>query len=296
MALKFLLLLVCLGLPVAGFGQQVSSGRYSFCSGDATQTRSSSDGVDLRCKGLYTSETAQGSRWPPLNAVDQSTPAVSPGGKTPAPLRSRNVNGRPHLVELSSVNWHPLKNSEKFALFYRDLYSWGTHLSLAIDAGLSFATNDRSYLGPGVAGYFSRYGLNVADEANFTFFNAFFFPTIFHQDPRYIPLDKGPVRVRLAYAVSRVILTRDDCGKTGFNKSRILGTVVATSISSSYYASFGGATGVGPNFAGIGINLASEASFDVFKEFWPDLARKLKMNVWVRNLVRSSVRDVIRVQ
>jgi hypothetical protein len=199
-------------------------------------------------------------------------------------------------VELTSANWHPLKNSERFALFYRDLYNWGTHLSLAIDAGLSFATDDRSYLGPGAAGYFSRYGLNVADEANFTFFNAFVFPTIFHEDPRYIPLDKGSARVRLAYALSRVIITRNDSGNSELNKSRILGTIVSTSISNAYYSSFGGATGIGSNFAGIGINLASEAAFDAFKEFWPDVARRLKINVWVRNLVRSSIRDAIRVQ
>ncbi|HYK91643.1 MAG TPA: hypothetical protein VE398_22945 [Acidobacteriota bacterium] len=234
----------------------------------------------------------------PLNLAEESGAAAeSPqDGQPSGPVQPKNPNGRPHLVELNAANWRPLKDSEKFALFYRDLYNWGTHLSLAIDAGLSFATNDRSFLGPGAAGYFSRYGLNVADEANFTFFNAFLFPTLFHEDPRYIPLDKGSPKARLGYALSRVIITRNDSGNFELNKSRILGTIVSTSISNVYYSSFGGETGVGSNFEDIGVNLASEAAFDVFKEFWPDVARRLKINVWVRNLVRSSIRDAIRVQ
>ncbi len=237
-------------------------------------------------------------RLPPSATVaGYDTGAANPqDGNGPASVRPVQPSGPPHLVELSSSNWRPLKPKEKFALFYTDLYSWGTHLSLAIDAGLSFATNDRSYLGPGAAGYFSRYGLNLADEANFTFFNAFFFPTIFHEDPRYIPLDHGSTGVRLTYALTRVIITRNDSGKSELNKSKLLGTAIATSISSVYYSEYGGATGVGANFASIGVNLASEAAFDVFKEFWPDVARKLKINIWVRNLVRSSIRDAIHVR
>jgi hypothetical protein len=45
----------------------------------------------------------------------------------------------------------------------------------------------------------------------------------------------------------------------------------------------------------MGINLGSDAAFDLFKEFWPDVARKMKLNVWIRNLVTASIRDEIRV-
>jgi hypothetical protein len=49
------------------------------------------------------------------------------------------------------------------------------------------------------------------------------------------------------------------------------------------------------NFANFGINIASEAAFDLLKEFWPDVARKLRLNVWIRNSVRRSVRDSIKI-
>ncbi len=200
---------------------------------------------------------------------------------------------KPHLIELSSANWRPLTRREKFDLFDHDLVHWETHVSLALDAGISSAIGDRPYLGTGASGYFRKYGLNVADEADFTFFNTFFFPTIFHEDPRYIPFDHGTVCRRIFYAVSRVAVTRNDSGKSEFNKSRVFGTVVATSVSTGYYSAFGADVGVDGNFENIGINLGSDAAFDLFKEFWPDVARKLKLNVWIRNLVRASIRDEI---
>ncbi len=217
-------------------------------------------------------------------------PEPPPGGNGP-----QGKHEKPHLIELSSANWRPLTRREKFNLFGRDLLHWETHASLAFDAGISSALGDRPYLGTGAAGYSRKYGLNVADEADFTFFNAFFFPTIFHEDPRYIPFDHGTVRQRLGYALSRVVITRNDAGKSEFNKSRVLGMVIATSISTAYYSACGADVGIGGNFANIGINLGSDAAFDLFKEFWPDVARKLKLNVWIRNIVRASIRDEVRI-
>jgi hypothetical protein len=217
--------------------------------------------------------------------ANPSWPGTSPQAK----------HEKPHLIELSAANWRPLTHREKLDLFDRELIHWETHVSLAIDAGISSAIGDRPYLGTGASGYFRKYGLNVADEADFTFFNAFLFPTLFHEDPRYIPFDHGTVRRRIAYALSRTAVTRNDSGKSEFNKSRVLGTVVATSISSVYYSACGADVGAGGNFASMAINLGSDAAFDLFKEFWPDVARKLKMNVWIRNLVTASIRDEIRV-
>lgn len=217
------------------------------------------------------------------------------GQETSAPSNQPAPN-KPHLIELTSANWRPLSSREKFDFFERDLLHWETHASLLFGAGISAALADRSYLGVGAAGYFSRYGLNVADEANFVFFNAFLFPALFHEDPRYIPLDRGSAGQRLKYALTRVLVARTDSGKRKFNESRLLGTLIATSISSTYYSSFGEDVSVKDNFANFGINIGSDAAFDLIKEFWPDAARKLKLNVWIRSVVRRAVRDSIRVR
>jgi hypothetical protein len=108
-------------------------------------------------------------------------------------------------------------------------------------------------------------------------------------------MDHGTKRARIAYALSRVVLTRNDAGGTELNKSLVLGTVVSSAISSAYYSPVGGSTGAGVIFANAGISLASVAGFNLFKEYWPNVSRKLKLNLWIRNLIRSLVRDTIRV-
>jgi hypothetical protein len=221
-------------------------------------------------------------------AAGGSSSGAQPQGK-------KSSQDHSYLIELSSANWHPLSNEEKFGLFWRDLLHWGTHVSLALDAGLSSVTNDRPFLGRGGYGFLRRYGFNLADEANGMFFGAFLFPRLFHEDPRYIPMDHGTKRARIAYALSRVVITRNDAGRSELNKTLILGTVVSTALSSAYYSPVGGSTGAGLIFSNAGISLASDAGFNLFKEYWPTVSRKLKLNVWIRNLVRSSVRDSIRV-
>ena len=168
-------------------------------------------------------------------------------------------------------------------------------MSLAVGAGISYATDDRSYLGRGPSGYFSRYGLNVADEANDTFVQAFLFPMIFHEEPRYIPFDKASTRRRLAYALSRVVVAKTDSGGYSVNKSLLLGTLASSAISNLYYSSDERDNGVAATFTRAAISLGSDAAFNMFKEFWPDFARKVKLNLWIENIVRRSIRDVIRV-
>jgi hypothetical protein len=216
-----------------------------------------------------------------------SAPRQAVTGQSPQPA--------PHLIELTAANWRPLTSKEKLTLFDRDLLHWETHASLLLDSAIASAVGDREFLGTGARGFFSIYGLDAADELNFTFFNAYLFPTLFHQDPRYIPRDHGTFRQRLLYAVSRIAVTRGDSGRSEINRSKILGTILATSISSSYYAACGANVGVGGNFASVGINLGSDAAFDILKEFWPDAARKLNLSLWIRRLVRTSIRDRIRI-
>jgi hypothetical protein len=213
----------------------------------------------------------------------------------PATPSNQAAKHKPHMIELSSANWRPLSRKEKAQLFEYDLLHWETHASLLFDAGISAALANRPYLGVGVPGYFRNYGMNAADEVNFVFFSGFLFPTLFHEDPRYIPLDKGLPGQRLKYALTRVLVARTDAGKSRFNASHLLGTLVATSASSAYYSGLGAEASVKGNFASFGVNIGSDIGFDLLKEFWPDAARKLKINLWIRNVVRGALRDSIKI-
>jgi len=223
--------------------------------------------------------------------------AQEPEATAPADPAATSAKQRPHLIELTRANWKPLRPSEKFELFWRDLALWQTHVSLAADAALSLAIDDRSpYLGRGGAGYLRRYAIDVGDEAVFTFFQAYLFPTIFHEEPRYIPLEQGAPARRALYAMTRVIVARTDSGDPTFRKSKILGALAGVAISSAYDYPPARDRRLADTFSQAGISVGSDAAFNLFKEFWPDVARKVKMNVWIRNTVRTAIRDATRVR
>ena len=285
---RTLLAFVCILLPIRGFSQHLSLTPSLAPKFPLQQTNYSAARENLATQSVPPFQL-----FPVAAGWWQNTaPTTSAGVLSPA---NSQKHPRPHLIELSAANWRPLTRSDKFSFFWRDIIHWGTHVSLVFDTSLSYATGDRTYLGPGVRGFFTRYGLNVADEANFTFFNAFFFPTIFHQDPRYIPSDHGKIGARLGYALSRVLIARTDSGGSAVNTSKIAGEFIATAISSIMYSNYGADIGMGENFIDFGMNLVTDAAFDVFKEFWPDMARKMKLNLWLRNMVRASLRDYTRV-
>jgi hypothetical protein len=105
----------------------------------------------------------------------------------------------------------------------------------------------------------------------------------------------GTPRQRFADALSRPAVTRADSGKEEFNKSAIFRLVIATSVSSAYCSTTGAHVRVGGSFTSIGIHFALEGAFDLLEESWPDAARKMKLSMWIRNLVRSSLGDSVRV-
>ncbi len=223
--------------------------------------------------------------------------AQTPGASAqPAPSTPQGPQGhRHHLIELSSKNWHPLTSKEKFGLFSHDMISWETHLSLGIGAGIAYATDSRDYLGTGWDGYGKRYGINFLDEANATFFQAYLLPALFHEEPRYIPSDSGTTMRRAVYAIRSIAVTRSDSGGLTMNKSRLLGELISSALSTAYDYPRGRNERFADTVTRASVNLGSDAAFSLFKEFWPDFARKIKLNVWLRNLVRSSIRDSIRV-
>lgn len=230
----------------------------------------------------------------PAEQKENSAPSKGSSGPAIKPAGS-NRQHHPHLIELTSNNWQPLKPGEKFELFWRDMFSWETHLSLGIDGAIAFATDDRDYLGDGFQGWAKRYGINVLDEANFTLLEAFVFPSIFHTEPRYIPMNTGTTRRRLGYAVSRVVVARKDSGGYTFNAAKVCGVFTAAALSNAYNSPARDTPNLAETFARAAISMASDSAFNIFKEFWPDFARKVKLNVWIANIVRSSIRDVIQV-
>ena len=216
--------------------------------------------------------------------VPPETPAKPTAPDAPSQKRAQRVRS----VMLSDETWTPLTPKQKFRLFTDDLISPSTHLSLGAAAWLSWSTNDQTYMGPNFKGWAKRYGYSVADEAVGQFFGAYALPVLFKEDPRYLPRDKGSRKRRVVYAMSRVLITKKDDGGQGFNVPKVGGTFLVSELSNLYYPS-GRDSSAGATFSRVGFSLATDAGYNCFIEFWPDVARKFHLGKFFQQLVRRTV-------
>jgi len=167
-----------------------------------------------------------------------------------------------------------LDRQAKFALFTERISSPATFLSAAFDAGYSHVTGDWKAYGQGADGYGKRYGATLADAEARSFFQSFLMPSLFHQDPRYFLSRKTRFLSRVAYAVTRVVVTKSDSGKDTFNSSLLAGTVLSKALTNVYYPK--PERGFKPTTSRIGGALLADIQADLLLEFGPDLKRFLR--------------------
>ncbi len=168
-----------------------------------------------------------------------------------------------------------LEMKDKFSLFVRDTYDPISFLGAAFDAGLDQASNRDPTFGRGGEGYAKRFGADFAGQTTWRFLTDFAYPTIFSEDPRYYRLTHGNGRQRLFHAVEHTFVAQRDSGKHMFNISQWAGTVSAVALSGVYHP--GNQRGLSPVLRASGYSLLTGMGFDVLREFWPDIARKLHM-------------------
>ena len=169
----------------------------------------------------------------------------------------------------------PLAAKQKFRLFVHDTFEPVTVIVSAFDAGVAQAADSDPTFGQGAAGYGKRFAAAGADRISNNFFHTFFFPVIFRQDPRYYRLGQGTTRERTAHALTHVFVAQGDSGKKMFNYSEWMGTIAAASLSNTYHP--GNDRGVGPASQRIAISIGTDVGFDILREFWPEIVRKLKL-------------------
>jgi hypothetical protein len=177
---------------------------------------------------------------------------------------------RPTSVRLCALN-----PREKFVLFLHNTLEPVVFVSSAFTAGSSQADNDDPTFGQGAAGYGKRFAAALTDNVSSDFFHTFFYPVIFRQDPRYYRQGDGAFRGRLGHALSHVFVARSDSGGRMFNFSEWLGTTSQASLSNLYHP--GNERGFGSTAGRVGIGIGTDMGFDVLREFWPEIVRKLKL-------------------
>lgn len=203
----------------------------------------------------------------PPPAVEKKNSSTQPQGRE----RMFGIMPAYGLVEAGEQP-PPLNSGQKFKLAVQYLNPY-TFLFVAAEAGVNQARNEPREYGQGAEGYGKRYGAGFADGLTDGIFVTGVYPSLLRQDPRYYRLGDGSFSHRASYALTRILVTRQDSGKRAFNFSEVLGSFTSSAIGVTYYPKSQ------RDFSDVaeraGIQFAFDAGFNVLKEFYLDIERKL---------------------
>jgi hypothetical protein len=210
------------------------------------------------------------------------TPATSPARNAASNTRATNAgatgghrmlwvipNARAQPI---SAQAYPLSTREKWQLVKKDALDPTSALTAAVVGGLGMAMNLHNEFGWGADGAAKYWSAALAGQEASKVLTGGVFPTLFHQDPRFFTRVSGTPGSRIVYAVSRELITWSDHGHSQFNASELAGVATAATIGNIYYTR---ARGPGPTAVRFGEQIGINAGFNVLKEFWPSIQKKL---------------------
>ena len=209
---------------------------------------------------------------PMVSLKDYNGPLKKPVGVFARALERKSVQ-QPHYKP--GVVLCSLKVKDKFVLFVQDSSDPVTILGSGFWAGMDQASGNDPRFGQGAAGYGKRFAANFADQASSKFFKDFAYPSIFAEDPRYYRLARGSAKKRFVHAIGHVFVAHRENGTHMPNYSEWLGTISAATLSNTYHPD--NERGIGPIASRTGYALIEDMGFDVLREFWPEISRKLKL-------------------
>lgn len=164
----------------------------------------------------------------------------------------------------------PLSFEQKFWLATKNSFDYSSFVFVGIQAGVEEGTNTYPEFHHGAAAFGRYYWHTFADQALGNYLTGAIFPTMTHEDPRYYTLYHGGLFRRTGYAMSRVLITRNDRGSKTFNYSEVLGNGAATGLGGFYYPQQE-RVGLGETCERWAIQIVTDAIGNVFTEFWPDI-------------------------
>jgi hypothetical protein len=155
---------------------------------------------------------------------------------------------------------------QKYALAYRRIVSPQMPLKAAFVSGWEVGTGT----GPdfptnGWKPFAERFGYNAASISTSIFFNTAFVPALVHQDPRYFPLGKGPVKERVKWAVKSEFVGVSDDGHAMPNYANLVGFALSAVAVNAFSPRDG--IGYDDTVEGYAIKIGVSAGLNVVREF-----------------------------
>jgi len=167
----------------------------------------------------------------------------------------------------------PQSVKEKFLTATEDSFDYSSIFIPAALAGYSMARDSTPEFHQGAPGYARYFWHAAVDQTSENYMVEFVFPSITHEDTRYYTLGRGSFFRRTGYALSRAAITRSDSGREEFNVSEVFGAGASAGLSSLYYPSR--ERSFSNTAQEWGLDVAIDAASFTFREFWPDINRKV---------------------
>jgi hypothetical protein len=171
----------------------------------------------------------------------------------------------------SSTHLPPQSVKDKFVTASEDSFDYSAFVLPAVIAAENQAANDTPEFGSGGVAYGRYLWHDFVDQTSENYWVEFILPTVTHEDTRYYTLGPagGSGLKRMGYALSRVVITRNDEGHETFNASEVVGAGAAAGISNLYYpARERSFSSTADKWA---LNVGVDAAAFVVREFWPDI-------------------------
>jgi hypothetical protein len=164
----------------------------------------------------------------------------------------------------------PQSVKNKFVTATQDSFDYSAIVLPGVIAAEQEETNATPEFHKGAAGYGRYFWHTALDQTSENYFVEFVVPSLTHEDTRYYALGKNRDRAlhRAGYALSRLVITRDDHGHETVNAGELLGAGLGAGVSNLYYPA--PERTVSKTMNKYATNLGVDAFTFLMREFWPD--------------------------
>jgi hypothetical protein len=167
-----------------------------------------------------------------------------------------------------------LTPGQKFELFVDNSVS--VHIIAWSLTGSAFAQAADSPTGfqQGWAGYGERFGASMARYSSGQLFGTFILASALHEDPRFFPEYNLTFKQSIKYSFRCLFISRNDQGEWGKNISGLVGPLMGEGLANVYWPDRNRTAG--DTLFRYGVDLASRAAGNMFRQYWPRLFAKIE--------------------
>jgi hypothetical protein len=229
---------------------------------------------------LGTSVWAQETTKQPQTQPSPSPAALPPDGQAPsAPVPPKPValyyllQNKSYIFPDIAYSTERLSAGQKFKLFVDNSVSVNAFTWSMLGSAVGQAANSPTGFHQGWDGYGKRFGTDMSREASGQFFGTFVIATALHEDPRFYAEIHPRFFHAIKYSLEQVFVMRSDDGRNVVAWARFGGPALGEGLATVYWPDQNRT--VGNTFVRYGLDLASRASGNMLREFWPVLLQKM---------------------